>query len=55
MILRILSRYFVAGVVLENGIAVQAAPIIKYFVGQSLSEIEWCCRQRGWVVERHGS
>ena len=55
MMLRILSKFFVAGVVLEKGYAVRAAPIVRYLVGQSLAEIEQYCRGRGWTVERHGS
>jgi hypothetical protein len=48
---RILSEYFVAGVVVDDGICVQAAPIIGYCVGRDSRWFFDYCKRKGWTVE----
>lgn len=47
MLLRIVSHWFVAGVV----VGYRAAPIIKYMGTWSRRRIEAYCQQRGWECE----
>jgi hypothetical protein len=45
--IRITARHFVAGVVLRNGLAVRAAPIVGYMAGwDGTRVIDYCVRKR---------
>lgn len=47
-LIRVTSRHFVAGMLVEDGIVVAAAPILKSYVGREFRKLldEW--PQRGW-------
>lgn len=47
MLLRITSRYFVAGVVVGE----RAAPIVGYMTQWDEARIRRYCASKGWVVE----
>lgn len=47
-LLRITSSYFCAGVVLADGVAVRAAPIVRYMLGWSDSSVRRYCHNKGW-------
>jgi len=49
MLLRISSKYFVAGFDMETG---RIAPIIKYMKNWSLERIERYCKEKSWVLEK---
>lgn len=44
----IVAGHFVAGVELKNGIAVRAAPIIRYMKGWSREAVVMHCRRKKW-------
>ena len=48
---RIEAAHFVAGVVLENGLAIRAADIVKYMVGKRIGWILAYCQSKGWKTE----
>lgn len=45
------TRTFFAGVVLQNGIVVETAPIMKRMHGWRRDRVEEYCAARGWSVE----
>lgn len=49
--IRILSPYFVAGVVLRDGYVVRAADILHYMVGKRMSRVLAYSRNKGWKTE----
>jgi len=54
MLIRILSDYFVAGAVVNKGVCIEAAPIIKYMKKWTTLEIVSYCKKKGWRLERYG-
>jgi hypothetical protein len=48
MLVQIQAEHFCAGLVLENEICVDAAPIIKYMLGWNRERIRNYCRKKGW-------
>jgi len=50
-LLRVVSPYFVAGVVEDHGVIVKTAPILAWSRGQSIKVFIWECQQRGWEAE----
>ncbi len=48
----IYSPYFVAAVILEMGVVVDAAPILRYMMGWSAVRVEGYCSRKGWVLYR---
>lgn len=52
VIVRVVAPHFVAGLVLENGRVVKAAPILRWAVGRTLPAIEQYCYRRQWILER---
>lgn len=53
-LLRIVAPYFVAGVVVEEGIVVRAAPIVGYMVrGRWTRTRVWAyCQTKRWALRR---
>lgn len=51
MIIRITAKHMTAGVVVEDGVAVKTAPILKYMKGWILTRIIQYCNQKGWKCE----
>jgi len=52
MIMQITAPYFVAGIVLEDRVVVEAAPIVKYMKGwHGIRALAYCKRKRWTVVE----
>ena len=47
-VLRVVAPYFCAGVVLEEGVVVKAAPILGYMRGWSMSKCQNYARRKGW-------
>jgi len=47
-LVRITSTYFCAGAVLSSGVAVRAAPILRYMIGWSDASIRRYCHNKGW-------
>jgi hypothetical protein len=45
--LRIVSPYFVAGIVEQGAVA----PIIKYMKGWTFEQIKAYCNKKGWTIE----
>jgi len=52
---RITAPHFVAGVLIEDGVVRDAAPILKRSVGRSLAHLEGFCAARNWGIEKVGS
>jgi hypothetical protein len=48
MLLRILSPYFVSGVI----VGVRAAPIIHYMQSWSIEQILLYCKRKGWQCQK---
>ena len=47
MLYRIVTPYFVAGVIVRNGKIVEAAPILNWSRGRSIKSLEnWCSKKR---------
>lgn len=51
LLLRIVSRHFVAGVVAYNNVVTEAAPILAYMRGWSTLRVWEYCTRKGWSVE----
>jgi hypothetical protein len=49
--MRIVGPNFVAGILIENGRAIRAAPILGYVRGWPTERIVALAQRRGWVVE----
>jgi len=54
MLVRVDGSFLTAGFVLDlkTRRCIQAAPIIKYFIGKSATWIRNYCDKRGWVAKR---
>lgn len=50
-LVRIQASYFVAGVLMENNVCIQAAPILGWMVGQNAFRLSTYCTEKGWKVE----
>jgi hypothetical protein len=50
MLLRIEAPHFVAGIVAENYVVRQAAPILRYMVGWRTLRVWDYCRKKNWSV-----
>lgn len=47
-LVRVVSGHFVAGLIVDNGICVEAAPILRWCVGRSRVHLREQFRRRGW-------
>jgi hypothetical protein len=50
VIVRVVSSYFVAAVIVEDNRVVEAAPILSYVVGKSLKWLKVYCVRKGWKM-----
>ena len=48
MLLRIVSSYFCAGIILEDKTVVKTAPILHYMLGWNETKVQSYCRKKGW-------
>lgn len=46
--IRVSAPHFVAGLVLQQGIVVQTAPILHYMRGWSVAKMDRYCQRKGW-------
>jgi len=51
MLLRIKSSYFVAGIIIENGTVIQAAPIVGYMIRWRHQRVMDYCRKKRWILD----
>src|ERR1700754_2554255 len=51
MLFQILAPHFCAGIEFRDGIAVLAAPILRWSTGKRQSELEQYCQRKGWSME----
>ena len=51
MLVQITSSYFCAGIILENGICIEAAPIVKYMKGWDRPKIRDYCKYKKWSAK----
>lgn len=49
-LLQITAPYFVAGAIVQAGVVVRAAPIIKYMRGWPIVKVEAYAGKKGWIV-----
>lgn len=50
MWLQISSDYFMAALVIKNGIVETSAPILKYMEGWTVDRVKEYCREKHWEV-----
>lgn len=51
MIFRIASGHFTAGgVILDNAVTDEIAPILRYMIGWSQQRVVNYCREKGWTL-----
>lgn len=48
---RVLSDYFVAGIIAKGNVVVDSAPIIKYSKELGLEKFLAYCKKKKWIVE----
>ncbi len=53
MLVRVVSHWFVAGLVIEDKKVVRAAPILKYMLGWSLQRVLRKCASEHWFYSFH--
>lgn len=51
MLAQISAPHFVAGLIFENGVVVETAPILKYMNGWMRNRVRTYCRQKGWSAK----
>lgn len=51
VLLRIMAPHFVAGIEVDGGRVVRAAPIVRYMVGWDGPRFHHYCRKKGWTWE----
>ncbi len=51
MLLRISAPHFVAGVILWDGVVVNAAPILRWSVGKTEGHLRDYCHRKHWQIE----
>lgn len=49
-VIQVESSYFCAGLEVENGTVVSAAPIIHYMLDWSVEKVKAYATKKGWVV-----
>ena len=50
MLIRIVAPYFVAGIVLEEGVVIEAAPIVRYMMGWSGMRVRSYAKRKHWTA-----
>lgn len=48
MLVRVISPYFVAGIVLQDDIVVRAAPILGWAIGKQRASVSAIFARKGW-------
>lgn len=48
MLVAIDSGYFYAGAIIENGICIEAAPILKWMIGKKEEYLKNYCLNKNW-------
>lgn len=48
MLVRIVAPHFVAGLIMEQDVCVQAAPILAWAIGKGTVELRQYFRRKGW-------
>jgi len=52
MLYRVVAPYFAAGlVVAQDGVIIEAAPILRKYVNTSFASFKGHCRWHGWTLE----
>jgi hypothetical protein len=51
---QITAPNFVAGVIVEDGVVIQAAPILFYLVGEHIDYIQQACESWGYKLKEVG-
>lgn len=51
MLYRITSKFFVAGIIIEDATVVDAAPIVAYLIGRDEQFVRAYATKRGWEIE----
>jgi hypothetical protein len=54
MLIRIVSSYFVAGIVIKDGFCDEAAPIVKYMLGWNHRACVLYIERKHWSYTEHG-
>jgi len=52
LIIRIVAPHFVAGAIPHNGRIVNAAPILRFMLHWTGTQVADYCRKKGWTWER---
>ena len=50
-LLQVKNNYLCAGLVIENEVVVEAAPILKYMIGWTCSRVMGYCTYKNWEYE----
>lgn len=51
--IRVVSSYFVAGIVLDSeGVCIEAADILKWAIGKPIEELVPYFNKKGWTAKR---
>lgn len=49
--IRVVSPYYVAGIIVDGGRVIKAAPILRWSIGKSFSEIKAYFAHKGFIIE----
>lgn len=49
---RIIADHFTCGIVVQNKLVIEAAPIVRYMVGWESKEVRSYCDKRGWKYDK---
>lgn len=50
MLVQITAPHMCSGIILEDDVVTEAAPIVRYMVGWNRDRVRDYCRQKGWNV-----
>lgn len=51
MLAQITSSYFCVGIILEEGVCTEAAPIVKYMINWNRDKIRDYCNKKEWRIK----
>jgi hypothetical protein len=54
LLVRVLSSYFVAGIIVTDGIIIESAPILHWTVSKSIAWFNTYCQRKNWKTEELG-
>jgi len=52
LLVRVVAPHFVAGLIVWDGVCVDAAPILRWAVGKSEGELKRAFARKGWTATR---